>query len=222
MIILCVGRKEQGKTTLAYHLVRFSPKRVIFDPREDFATSLIVTGDPASLPDDLDDEAVSEVIVQSSRNVIELFEETCFHLAEWLKDNKGEPFGFLIDDSRLAFASKTIPQDFSWMLRSTKLEQSRIVMTTWRIVDIPPEVRSQADVWMVFKTTEPRDLELIAERFGDDAALRVQTLPPHICLRCDDSGPELTISVIENSKAWYVNTKILQQEPKKNGQFVTA
>lgn len=223
MIVLCVGRKEQGKTTLAYSLVRFTSKRVIFDPREDFGTSENVSSNPANLQDDLNDMDVREVIVQSSRDVVDVFNETCFFLSEWLKENKGVEFGFLVDDSRLAFASKTIPQDFSWMLRSTKLNQARIVMTTWRIVDIPPEVRSQADVWMIFKTTEPRDLELIAERFGEEAASRVQSLPPHVFLKCDDSGPELTVAVMENSRAWFVDTHILQGEPNGNArQSVTA
>jgi hypothetical protein len=144
---------------------------------------------------------------------------------DWIRENRGVPFAFLVDDSRLMFVGgpgRRIPQDFSWMLRSTKVNESRIVLTTWRIVDIPPEVRSQADHWMVFKTTEPRDLELIEERFGEKARAQVETLAPHVYLHCDDSGPEMRVTVEADSRAWYVDTHILQPElqPEKQKERV--
>lgn len=163
----------------------------------------------------MNDSDEHEVIVQSSRDIPEVFEETCFYLTDWIRQHRGESFAFLVDDARLMFSGgpgKKIPQDFSWMLRSTKIGESRIVLTTWRIVDIPPEVRSQADHWMIFKTTEPRDLELIEERFGPSAREQVMTLPPHVYLHGDDSGPELRVTVEMDSPSWYVDTHVLQEE----------
>lgn len=206
MIVLCVGRKEQGKTTLAYSSLLPMPKRVVFDPREDFETSDVVNTTGFGLYDDLNDEETDEVIIRTSADLEAVFAVTCQELAEWIRDHRAESFGFLVDDSRLVLMNRNIPPDFSWMLRATKKDQSRIIMTTWRIIDIPLEPRSQADHWMIFKTTEPRDLELVAERFGEEAATKVQTLPPHVYLHCDDSGPELKVTMVNDPKAWYVDT----------------
>jgi hypothetical protein len=204
--------------------VRFAPKRVIFDPREDFGTSEVINTTGIGLYDDLNDEGIHEVIVQTSDDLIAAFDITCRELVDWIRAHREQSFGFLVDDSRLMLTSKQISPDFSWMLRSTKVDQSRIVMTTWRIVDIPPEVRSQADHWMVFKTTEPRDLEIIEERFGESAREQVQLLPPHVFLHCDDSGTELKLSVNNNPRSWYIDTHVLQEEPnaRKEPSSITA
>ena len=37
MIFLSIGRREQGKTTLAYYFASRRPTRVIFDPRKQFS-----------------------------------------------------------------------------------------------------------------------------------------------------------------------------------------
>ncbi len=37
MIFLSIGRREQGKTTLAYYFAKKRPTRIIFDPRKAFA-----------------------------------------------------------------------------------------------------------------------------------------------------------------------------------------
>jgi hypothetical protein len=205
MIVLCVGRKEQGKTTLAYSSLLPMPKRVIFDPREDFETSDIVNTTGLDLYADLNEQENDEVIVQTSDDLEAAFATTCIELKDWIVEHRGERFGFLVDDSRLVLQTKSVPFEFSWMLRSTKVNESRIILTTWRVVDIPLEVRSQCDHWFIFKTTELRDLELIEERFGEQAVEMVKNLQPYHYLHADDSGPELKLTRVSDPKSFYID-----------------
>lgn len=208
MIALCIGRKEQGKTTLGYHLVAPVPQRVIFDPKEKFKTTdLIANG--MDVYDALND-CQPEIIVYAGSYTTERFSEYSKDVNEWARQNRDKKFGFLVDEAGMAL-DDGIPEDFGSLLKTAPKDQARIVMTTWRAVEIPPLIRSQIDHWFIFKNLEPRDLEIIEERCGEEASALVQTLPLHAFVHVNDEHAERITKVVDDPSLWYVDIEKFQE-----------
>jgi hypothetical protein len=53
------------------------------------------------------------------------------------------------------------------------------IITAQRPMDLPADVRSQADRWYSFRQEEPRDLQFLSERCSPDFADQVAGLGPH-------------------------------------------
>jgi hypothetical protein len=219
MIALCIGRKEQGKTTLAYHLVSSMSQRVVFDPRDRFKTTDLI--EDSNVIYDALSEGQPEVIIYAAESTAYHFNNTSLEVADFAKQYPEKRFGFLVDEVGLAL-DDGIPEKFGWLLKATKKDQARVVMTTWRPTEVPPLIRSQIDHCFIFKTTERRDLEFIEEQCGDDAATKVQTLAPYTFVHCDDSGPERRIEVFSDSKVWNVDIEKFREQNKCKPLLVTA
>jgi hypothetical protein len=211
VIALCIGRKEQGKTTLGYHLVSSMPQRIVFDPRDRFKTTDLI--EDSNVIYDALEECQPEVIVYAADSTAFHFANTCIEVKDFAKRHADRRFGFLVDEVGLALENG-IPEDFGWMLKATKKDQARIVMTTWRPQEVPPLIRSQLDHCFMFKTTERRDLDFIEEQCGEEAAAMVQKLPPYYFVHCDDSGPERRVEVYGHPENWKVDIEIFQEQNK--------
>lgn len=199
--MLCIGRKEQGKTTLGYHLAKKFPTRVIFDPREHFFTSDVVLYTAAGLYEALDECA--EIIVKPEEFYPENFAMVCDQLRAWVRDNRAEEFSFLVDEAYDVKTPDEMPPSLDWLMRKTKRAQARIIFTAHRPVDIATDIRALSDNWLIFQTTQEHDLRIIAERCGPEVAEAVTTLKPREFINWDDSIGSW--SKISEPSAWYVS-----------------
>lgn len=201
MIALIIGRKEQGKTTLGYHLALKHPTRLIFDPREHFFTSPVTIEDTGNLYELLNEHP--EIIVKPPDHYPENFEIMCEELRSWIRDNRSEEFSLLVDESYDIKTPDYMPAALDWLMRKTKRAQTRIIFTAHRPVDISTDIRALSDDWFIFQTTQEHDLRIIAERCGSEVAEIVQTLKPREFVRWDDS---LGIwKRFDEPSAWYVS-----------------
>lgn len=201
MIALCIGRKEQGKTTLGYHLAKKFPTRVIFDPREHFFTSDVVLTGAGGLYDALDTE--TEIIVKPEEFYPENFALVCEQLRNWVRDNREEEFSLLVDESYDVKTPDAMPPALDWLMRKTKRKQCRIIFTAHRPVDIATDIRALSDNWFIFQTTQEHDLRIIAERCGPEVAEQVQGLKAREFINWDDSIG--TWKKYIDASAWYVS-----------------
>jgi hypothetical protein len=201
VIILCIGRKEQGKTTLGYYLARPMSTRLIYDPREHFFTSSSQLQDTMGLADALDN--LPEIIIKPEDHIPEHFELTCDVLRQWLRENREEQFAFLVDESYDVKTPDYMPPSLDWLMRKTKRKQGRIIFTAHRPADISTDIRALSDSWMIFHTTQEHDLRVIAERCGGEVAEVVQTLKDREFVHWDDSVGRWT--KISQADVWYVS-----------------
>jgi hypothetical protein len=213
LICLCIGRKEQGKTTLGYHLAHSFPTRVIFDPREHFFTSPVEIESGAGLYELLDEKA--EIIVKPPDHYPEHFEIVCDQLRNWIRDNHDEEFSFLIDEAYDIKTPEYMPASLDWLMRKTKRKQTRIIFTAHRPVDISTDIRALSDNWFIFQSTQEHDLRIIAERCGREVAEQVTALKPREFINWDDSIGKWT--KFSDSNAWYM--KLTRKDTENdNGQ----
>jgi len=178
MLDLIIGRRELGKTTLAIHLSRAFPTRVIFDPRHMIHTTSDVLTDgqvSGTLYEMLNDRA--EVIVRPQFNVDEVFAETCADIFAWLRDNPNEPFFFLVDEVRF-LSNPEENEHFSYIVRCTPRSQVTVALTCHGVPDITTDLRRIADYWILFHLTLEADIDRVRERCGETVAEEVQKLAP--------------------------------------------
>lgn len=201
MIILCIGRREQGKTTLGYYLAKKFPTRVIFDPREAFFTSDVIVPSAGGLYELLDTE--TEIIVKPEEFIPENFALVCEQLREWVRDNREEEFSFLVDEAYDVKTPENMPASLDWLMRKTKRKQCRIIFTAHRPSDLATDIRALSDNWLIFQTTQEHDLRVIRERCGDEVEERVQILREREFIDWNDSLA--TWKKFSDPHAWYVS-----------------
>lgn len=190
MIYLALGRRETGKTTLAYYLVsnKAITSRVIFDPR-----ALIPA--PHGRARDLDDilEAFDrqagdphvDVVVTPDRDKQACFDQMCLEVRGAL-DAGDHPrrIGLLVDEIRFI---DTKAEPFDWLLRCATRASVSIVMTAHRPKDVPVDIRAIADVWLLFRTTQEHDLVVLHERLPPAVVAQVAGLGDRQFIAWDDS-----------------------------------
>jgi hypothetical protein len=200
MIILVIGRRKQGKTTLAYAISLKKPTRVIFDPRRLFKTSDVVLPDANGLYDLMDTE--SEIIVQPWGDVKESFDKFCDEVDLWMETNRDEPLAIVVDEVRFVDTPNEDYVSFDRILRFSNPSTVDVIVTCHRPVDISTDVRAIADYWCIFKTTQEHDLRAIRERCGEEVANLVDSLGPKEYVLWNDG--EGVATVRRDKASWFV------------------
>jgi hypothetical protein len=213
VIYLSLGRREQGKTTLALYVVRHFPARVIFDPRGIIDTpDALIVRDAADLEfamEELAARATSEVIYAPAENDLdEAFEAFALAVKQWVLDQSPRRhLAVLVDEA--SFVDLEIGA-WQWVLRCAPRLTVHLALTVHRPVDVPVIVRTLADHWLVFRTREERDLRVVAERCGADVAALAAELPDRAFVRWDDQRARM--EVVRESARWYVPLAITRNE----------
>lgn len=200
MITLIFGRREEGKTTLAYYLSRQTPTRVIFAPRPDVLEGRQSIPDSEGLFDLLD--MLPEIIVKPPVQVIATFENVCSEMRAWIELNSLEEISFLVDEARFIKTTEYIPESFDWILRFTPKKYVHTILTAHRPVDIAVDIRAIADFWMIFQTTQEHDLKIIAERCGSPVAEAAKVLKSGQVLVWNDQRG--VVRQHDDRATWYV------------------
>lgn len=209
MLYLDLGRRELGKTTLAYYLAQKCPYRVIFDPRGMIAiqgTGVRVTSIEGlkGIADQMDDPKapLTEIIVTPRTDVQATF-DACARLVEsWAQDypNKAHAIMFVVDEAR--FVNLQESAAFGWILRAAPRDLCHVIITAHRPADIPTDVRAIADHWLLFRFAQEHDLKVIGERCGTKVAGEVSRLKPYQYVHWDDGVGKASTNL--NSAGWFV------------------
>jgi hypothetical protein len=195
MIYLVIGKRLQGKTTLAVYLARKNPRRFIFDPRgmiEPARDGFVVSGQSTLIMQGVDqviegDEGMREIVVRPTLDVQSAFNAMVNELYQWLKAEPSARFVLLIDEIRFIKDLQT-PQ-FEWLLRCSQPDRVHVIMTCHRPIDIPTDVRAIADNWLVFRMTQEHDLKTLSER-SQQAARIARHLREREFVHWDDAAGE--------------------------------
>jgi hypothetical protein len=203
MIVLCVGRRHQGKTTLGYSIARRCDSRVILDVRH-----AIPSADPVGdLPDDearlyrqIEAPEWPEIVVRPGEH----FERTNEYLARSMTGLMRDPDGriaILLDEAGLIDFGPWDP-----FFRTAHPERVILIVTAHRLQDIPPKVRALADWFCLFRTTEPNDIKLVRDQCGERVAAIVPTLAPRVFVQYDAgaTSDDRQIVTYADPSAWFV------------------
>jgi hypothetical protein len=205
MIILDIGRRGQGKTTLALFMARRAARRFIFDPRglvEQTPGDRLKTSSPTTIAQGVDrvvDDQVPEIVITPTLEPQTAFNALINELYEWLKREPKASFTLVIDELR--FLPDLETAQFEWLLRCSQPDRVHIILTCHRPADIPVNIRAIADQWLIFRVTQEHDLKVIAERSPRAAAV-ARHLQKREFVAWDDA--EGDYKVFKRPDQWFV------------------
>lgn len=205
MIHLVIGRRERGKTTLAYYMAAKVSQRLIFDPRGlieragsvrlKSAADLEGKGIPA-----LVDNEVSEIVYAPMEDDIQgAFRRFCMQVKWWVLNHPTRPLAVLVDE--VSFVNLEEPA-FQWITRCSKRDVLQIFLTGHRPADVPTSVRAIADYWLLFQCRQEHDLDVIESRCTRGTVQAVQRLNAREFVMWDDEHARFQI--YKEARAWFV------------------
>lgn len=197
MITIIVGRRELGKSTLARYLASSRQKQVIFDPRaqwdaDDTRAEIL---DPVQAINDDEIRELLDVPDSAGRFVPIIVQpmelqgsanDLALSLSGWINDRRMDPalsLAVVLDEAGL-YDLKA----WDWIFRCSPRARVSIILTAHRPADISTTIRALADTWCLFRATQQHDIDVIADRCGDDIAERITTLDPYQFVSWDDAA----------------------------------
>lgn len=203
MIRLIIGRKGQGKTTLAYHMARKYSALAVFDPRglvrrPGAAIARTVDGCSAGF-DALAAGDVRELVYTPADPFRASFPHFAGELRRWIAEDRGRELAVLVDE--LSFVTLT-DDDFDHVMKACDETRQHFFLTCHRPADVPTSVRALADYWWLFAIHQEHDLAVIAERCSPAAAAAARELTGRTVI----SWNHLTgVTRYDTPQLWYVD-----------------
>lgn len=207
MIYLLIGRRERGKTTLAYSMARKLKKRAVIDARRmiqrvDVERVLSASELHPALGDLVHDAGTNEVIYQPTDDDLSLaFESFVSSVKRMIVANPNMTIAIMIDEASFYNLEDA---RFQWLAKCTTRDRVHILITAHRPADIPTSVRAIADHWCIFATTQEHDLKVIEQRSGSPRVVdAVRRLKDRDYVHWDDARG--TMATCSDAASWYVS-----------------
>lgn len=202
MLAVIIGRRRQGKSTLAFALAKSKKQTVIvYDPNNQY-------------------EALPSVPLESIGNVMkESNGETVIRIVP--EDTVGDwdtlaaeldggcwrwgEYTLIIDEASMLMSAGKVNAALERYAR-TSPKDVNVILTTHRSVDIHTLFRSLASDWYIFHQHIERDLETIGDNMGVDVALAASKLPEyHVIHFWLDVGGLPRWQVWDKPSDWYID-----------------
>jgi hypothetical protein len=208
LIFLIIGRRDQGKTTLAYHMAHKAPTRLVFDPRMmiDRPSALRVR-DTAMLTAAVDEaffDHEDEIVFSPEDDDLQAaFDAFAREVKRWCLDTPARRQLAVVVDEAAFVDLRSGP--FQWVIRCCPRSLVNVFVTAHRPADIAVIVRGLADHWLIFPTTQEHDLDVIRERCSPATADAVVKLNDREFAHWDDT--RATLRVNRRPDSWYIPLK---------------
>lgn len=188
MNIINVGRRKEGKTTLAKHLAfRSYAGVVMFDPRNMISGVVVSSGDELELAIEQGAWRDGPLVYRcKSLDTETEFAEVCSVLFPPNFSKGG--FAFVIDEAGLLQSAHSINPDLLRIIKQHPTdppnESVAVIQTNHRMSEFNNSTKALLDELYIFQTTLPADLEVLDEHTGlPEVSEIVKGLPPHHCVR---------------------------------------
>jgi hypothetical protein len=187
-LILCVGFRGSGKSTLSSGIMRRNNGVFVFDPHFDSAYSWIPN--TARTVGQLNDYARWRREAKPQKVVL-----------RYVPDGRLDPYDALNDfcawvwpwrnvwmcieevsESTRSSSAAGMPPELRRIVNQGRHKGINQVYCGLRYAEIPRPISAGADVQVLFRSGEPLDLDSMRSRIGSDAAECVQELRPHQAL----------------------------------------
>ena len=198
---LFFGRRQQGKSTLAFHLAQKAGLSIaVFDINAQFRAW------PGVTFNNLDDvelcllEGIERLLIYRPENDVEA---EFSRLADLLWNRTD--YTLLIDEASQVQVAARPHEKLGRLIRMGDARSINVLQTLHRPADSATLCRSLAHHWYIFRTTLETDLAVVAERCGAQAAEALQQLGAFEYVHWDDDLQKLEI--VKNPGAWFVDLR---------------
>ncbi|MGA2204339.1 MAG: hypothetical protein ABSG40_20535 [Terriglobales bacterium] len=182
-IIGVVGRKGSGKSAKAREIMGSCPRLLVFDSmaEHDFVPNTFTD------LDELDQFLAWATLRPTFAGRFipqgDLEQEFC-ELASMIYD-QGNMMLAIEEVPMLTRSPAYLPPEFDRLVRLGRHHCVSLLWTAQRMAEVARRLTAATDYFVLFSHTEPRDLDAIADRCGDEIAEQVSRLPLHGLLAWD-------------------------------------
>lgn len=195
MLEVDAGRRELGKSTLAYHRSLSRPRRVIWDPRCFWRATdgRVVYGGIHGIPlEEFPDSlalawtVAPEIVIQpDAENDDDNAEAEHWRwfarlLRSHLLRHPHDAWAVLVDE--FGEVDRNWPNAaWRFFVKSVPRIDVDIYITCHKPIDVHPRMRSIVDRWCLFQTVDPDDLKMLRRRsVPEEIRAALPTLPPYV------------------------------------------
>jgi hypothetical protein len=199
-----IGRKELGKTTMAFYQARLNaPYIIIYDGCCQFqifpsASDPKKLGKLMQMTDD-DGQLLNPIVYQPEGEALDNF--AVFADACWRSGRR--PMAIIVDEAGELQGPGSMEPKLSRLIRQAHRYQMCVIQTCHRPPDLHRRSWALASQYIFFRTTDQRDLERIEEHCGHEVAARVAQLARFHCIVWDENMQ--TFEVWVEPARWYVD-----------------
>lgn len=205
MISMVIGRREEGKTTLALYIAfLWSPRVIILDTRRQFNI-----GEPVNSLSELDDAIEQNVPVIVYQPMSEEDEQESGELARdimarGMEHMPGNRFTFLIDEAGEVAKHGQAVKALRKMIKFVRLDTVNVILCCHRPTDVDPIFRSLMTDFCLFRVNGDRDIEWLEgiDSITPQAIATVQKLPRHHWIHLKPGHDEF--QVFSEPEKWFV------------------
>lgn len=202
MLAVIIGRRRQGKSTLAFSLAKSTKQTVIvFDPNDQYGNIPAITVE--QLP-----PFMAEATPHSVVRIVPIDPVADWDAMAAELDGGGWRWGeytLILDECSMLMNTHKINPALERYAR-TSPKDVNVILTTHRSVDVHTLFRSLASDWFVFHQHLDRDLETLADNMGVELAQTSATLAEyHVIHFWLDTGGVPRWVVWDKPKQWYID-----------------
>lgn len=201
MMSVIVGRRRQGKSTLALALAKAKRQTiVIFDPNDQY-TNIAQIDELDGWLESADENSIGRIVPAPP------VDQTWQEIAEILDGGQWEwaDYTLILDECSMLMSPHSLDDKLERFAR-TAPKDVHLILTTHRARDVNPLFRALATDWFVFQTSIALDLDALRRNFGDDIANTVPSLPKyHVAHYWLSDGGIPIMTVWNKPHEWYVD-----------------
>ncbi len=176
MLAVIIGRRRQGKSTLALALAKQEKRTVIvFDPNDQYGHIEVI----ASLPEWMEKSEPGSIGRIVPADHVAEFEAIVSELdgGTW----RWGDYTLIVDECSMLMNPQKVHPALERYARTSPKDVS-IILTTHRTVDVHTLFRALATDWFFFHQHLDLDIENIRDNFGRELAEETKTLPQYHCI----------------------------------------
>lgn len=200
MLSVIIGRRRQGKSTLALALARGEKRTtIVFDPNNQYE-NLEIIQDIAQWMETSSPDSVGRIVPTDPKTDWEAL-TAVLDGGTW---NWGE-YTLIVDECSMLMSPSYVHPILERYARTCPKDVS-LILTTHRTVDVNTLFRALATDWFIFNQHLDRDLENIEDNFGKEIATTAKSLPNfHVIHFWLDPGGEPKWDVWSDPAEWYID-----------------
>lgn len=202
MLAVIIGRRRQGKSTLAFSLAHSHKQTtIVFDPNNQYGNVPTIT--PEQLPEWMAQSKPDSIVRIVPTDAIGDWETIAAELdgGYW----KWGEYTLILDESSMLMTSNKINPALERYAR-TSPKDVHVILTTHRSVDVHTLFRALASDWFVFHQHLDRDLETLQDNMGSDLAVASSQLAEyHVIHFWLDTGGVPRWVVWDKPNEWFID-----------------
>jgi nicotinamide riboside kinase len=200
MLSVIIGRRRQGKSTLALSVAKSHfQTTIVFDPNDQYG-NLERIDDIAVWMENTNPQSIGRIVPIDPKPD---FEQLAAELdgGSW----KWGDYVLIVDECSMLMSPSWVHPILERYARTSPKDVS-VILTTHRTVDVHTLFRALATDWFFFNQHLDRDLENISDNFGAEIAQKSKELPNyHLIHFWLDSGGVPKHDIWDKPEEWFID-----------------